>query len=178
MHALHCQVITLAQYECDRHKPAGLVMCRWITNIHNEHVCSDEYAHVIWSHHQQWQFSINMWAGILGDSFVVPHIIPLQVGGRGYLNFLWTLLSGLMEDVPYNTHLCMWFQHDGAPPHYIHEVHHLLSKEYPRCWISHGHEAPFSWPACLPDLNPLDIFLLRYLKNKVCATTVDTSEEL
>jgi hypothetical protein len=43
-----------------------------ITKIHNNHVLSDENGHVIQSHHQQQQFSIKVWVGILGDCIIRP----------------------------------------------------------------------------------------------------------
>jgi hypothetical protein len=41
----------------------------------------------IQSHHWQWQFSINLWAGILGNCLTVHHIVLAWVSGH---NFLWT----------------------------------------------------------------------------------------
>jgi hypothetical protein len=40
-------------------------------------------------------------------------------------------------------------------------------------------EAPVSWPAHSPDLNPLDYsFLWGYLNTEVCVTVIDTKEIL
>jgi hypothetical protein len=55
-------------------------------------------------------------------------------------------------------------------------VRQCLSENYPECWIGRRREAPVSWPRHSPDLNPIDIFLLRYLKIKVYACTVDIIE--
>jgi hypothetical protein len=46
-----------------------------IPNIHNEHAWSDENFHAVWSHHYQWQFSINLWAGVSGNCLIGPHIL-------------------------------------------------------------------------------------------------------
>jgi hypothetical protein len=43
-------------------------------------VWTDENPHGI-RHHQQWEFSINLWAGILGDCLTGPLIFPKWVGG-------------------------------------------------------------------------------------------------
>jgi hypothetical protein len=56
----------------------------------------------------------------------------------------------------------MWLQYCCGRPYYIHEVRPWLSEIYPER---------------KPDLNLLDIFLWRYWKTKVCASTVDNIEE-
>jgi hypothetical protein len=61
-----------------------------------KHVQSDENPHMILSHHEQRQFSINLWVGNSDDCLISPHIIPAQVSIRDYLNvytntFKWTV---------------------------------------------------------------------------------------
>jgi hypothetical protein len=47
----------------------GVITC------HNNHMWAEENPHAdVQSRHQQ-QFSINVWAGIIGDVFVGPHIL-------------------------------------------------------------------------------------------------------
>jgi len=42
-----------------------------------------------------------------------------------------------MEDVPLNKRGCMYFQHDGAPPHSSREVRNFLNYRFPgRTWQS------------------------------------------
>jgi hypothetical protein len=74
----------------------------------------------------------------------------------------------------------MRFIYYCAPPNYGYEVRQWLSKNYPGRWIGCGREAPVSWPTRPPDLNPLDFKLWGYtfIKTKMCASTVDTMEEL
>jgi hypothetical protein len=62
-------------------------------------------------------------------------------------------LSVLLEDVPLATKEHMWYQHDGALPHYERRVHNLIDGR----WISRG--GPIHWPPRSPDLNPIDFFL-------------------
>jgi hypothetical protein len=59
-----------------------------IANIHNKCMLSDENGHVIQTYHQQQQFSIKVWVGILGDTSLGPHILLSQVSGCSYFNFL------------------------------------------------------------------------------------------
>jgi hypothetical protein len=69
--------------------------------------------------HQQWQFSINLWTGILNDYHIGPYILRARVSVRHHRNFLRTHLS---------TRLHMRFQHKGAQTHYRPEVHQWLSE--------------------------------------------------
>jgi hypothetical protein len=116
-----------------------------ITSIQNRPMQSDENTHVIWSHHQHWQFCINLWAEILCNWLICPHILPARVSGRNSLQFLWTHLSGLLEDVSFSMHLHIWFQHDGGPLHFSCEVGQWPRKNCPACGIGHRCEAPLSW---------------------------------
>ena len=47
------------------------------------------------------------------------------------------------------------FQQDGAPPHYLGEVHEYLNTRFPGRWI--GRAAPIAWPPRSPDLTPMGI---------------------
>lgn len=116
-----------------------------ITNIHNEHEWPDENRHAIQSHHQQWQFFISLWAAILGDCHIGPHILLAQISG---LNFLQTYLWPIRRYVLQFASL-LWFQHNHDSPGYIHEVCQWLFENLPGC------EAPVSCSACPCDLIPL-----------------------
>jgi hypothetical protein len=96
-----------------------------------------------------------------------PHISPAGVSGCDYLNFVRTHLSALLEDVSFNTHLHVWFQHDGVPTHYSREMRQWLSEYYPARWIGRGDTAPVSRPAHSPDLNPLNfLFSVTIFENR------------
>jgi hypothetical protein len=63
-----------------------------ITNFHTEHAWPDENRHAIQSHHQQWQFFISLWAAILGDCHIGPHILLEQISGLNFLQtYLWPI---------------------------------------------------------------------------------------
>jgi hypothetical protein len=93
-----------------------------ITNIYNEHLWSNKNPHVIRSHLQQQEFSINLSARILSKCPADPNILSAQFGGSDYLNFHLTHLNGLLEDVSFNTRISIWFQHDDAPTYHSREV--------------------------------------------------------
>jgi hypothetical protein len=52
--------------------------------FHNNYVWAEENLHpVVQSRHQQ-QFSIHVWAGIIGDVLVGPHVLPHRLTGNSY----------------------------------------------------------------------------------------------
>jgi hypothetical protein len=59
----------------------------------------------------------------------------------------------------------MWYQHDGAPPHYGRRVRYSIDEEFHGRWICRG--GPIHWPPQSPDLNPIDFFLWGHLMENV-----------
>lgn len=97
-----------------------------------------------------------MWGGIIGNHLIGPYFIEENVTGISYLNFLQNELPILLENLPLNVRQTMWFQHDGAPPHYSRAVRRHLNTEFPNKWIGRG--GPVGWPARSPDLTKPDFF--------------------
>jgi hypothetical protein len=54
-------------------------------------------------------------------------------------------------------------QHDGARPHFSHNVQGILNRMYPNRWM--GRDGPRHWLAWSPDLSPLDFFWWGHVKN-------------
>ena len=106
--------------------------------------------------HQQ-QFSINVWAGIIGDTLIGPLILRGTLTGSLYCDFLTNYLNVLLEEGPLDLIQRMWFMHDGAPPHFALAARAILHKRFPNKWISR--QGPTQWPAHSPDLNLLDFYL-------------------
>jgi len=71
---------------------------------------------------------------------------------------------------------CMWFMHDGAPPHFSRTAHQYLNDHFPGKWI--GRNRPVAWPPHSPDLNPIDFHIWGHVKNEVYSTTVTNVDEL
>jgi hypothetical protein len=67
-------------------------------------------------------------------------------GYRDFRKYLRTHLSGLLEDTPFSPRLHIWFQNGGA------------SSSSVEVLVAVHSEAPVSWPARSPDLNPLDFY--------------------
>jgi hypothetical protein len=123
--------------------------------------------------HQQ-QFSVNVWAGIVGDCLVDPHVLPHQLTGHHYRDFLIHDLPKLLGDVPLAVRARKWYMHDSAPAHFRPAVRDVLNDTYRDRWTGRG--GPTAWPPCSPDLNPLDFFLWKHLNTLVYAVPVDKEE--
>lgn len=118
----------------------------------------------------QYTFSLNVWAGIIGDHLLGPFFLPQTLNGDNYLHFLQNDLPNLLENVPLEIRGNMYFMHDGAPAHFRITVREHLNNVYGDKWIGRG--GPVSWPARSPDCNPLDYFLWGYIKSLVYQTAV------
>ncbi|PNF14690.1 hypothetical protein B7P43_G10269 [Cryptotermes secundus] len=70
----------------------------------------------------------------------------------------------------------IYFQQEGAPPHYHREVRACLDTTLPDRWIGRGGSVEYL--ARSPDLTPMDFLLWGYLKDKVYAANPATFHEL
>ena len=59
----------------------------------------------------------------------------------------------------------LFFQQDGAPPHYALRVRDYLKKAFPQHWFRR--RGSIEWPLRLPDLTPMISFFGGVVKNKV-----------
>ena len=50
----------------------------------------------------------------------------------------------------------LFFQQDGAPPHYALRVRSYLNEVFPQRWF--GRRGSIEWPPRSPDLTPMDFF--------------------
>ena len=84
-------------------------------------------------------------------------------------HFLWPAVQHLAEDG-------LYFQQDGAQPHYSLIVREWLDNHFPNMWI--GRRGPIDWPARFSDLTVPDFFLWGLLKNKVYGRNPRTMDDL
>ena len=83
----------------------------------------------------------------------------------------------MLENVPLQVRQRLWFQHDGAPAHFVLDVKEYLNNVFPNRWI--GRSGPVQWPPRSPDLTPMDFFIWGgEMKCLVYETPIDTPEEL
>ncbi|KAJ4437935.1 hypothetical protein ANN_13874 [Periplaneta americana] len=71
-----------------------------ITNFHNQHVWAYENPRATVPSHRQVRFSLDMWAGIIGDRLVGPHVLVNRLTGQTYTNFLEITIPHVLEDIP------------------------------------------------------------------------------
>jgi Helix-turn-helix domain (DUF4817) len=147
-----------------------------VFNSRNNHLWCDENPHATFIRAHQRRFSVNVWAGIVGEYVIGPYILPNRLNGENYFIFLNNVLPELLDDLPLNIRRRLWLQHDGAPAHTTREVIALLNRGYPNKWIGRG--GPVAWPARSPDLTPLDFFFWGQMKTYVYETPVNTELEL
>lgn len=146
-----------------------------VFNTHNMHLWATENPKAAWETSFQRRFTIHVWAGVIGDQFVGPHIFEGNLNGPMYLNFLRNELPQLLEAVEEGRREGIIFQQDGAPPHFSLDVRRWLNATY-TTWIGRG--GVVAWPARSPDLSPMDFFVWGYMKSLVYASPVRTEQEL
>lgn len=147
-----------------------------IFNSRNTHVWSDENPHAIRERGFQQHFSLNVWAGIVGDHLIGPYILPPRLNAEGYLHFLRNVLNELLEDVPLANRREMWLLQDGAPAHSSIRVRRWLNNNFEGRWI--GRYGPVLWPPRSPDLNACDFFLWGYMKQQVYSSAIASIDQL
>ena len=129
----------------------------------NKHNC------VYWNSenlHHNLQKSVNLpgisvWCAISSRGIIGPYFFDTTVTGDSYLSMLqswfWPQVAEQADEI--------YFQQDGAPPHYSRQVRRWLDDKFPGVWI--GRRGPIEWPARSPDLTPCDFFLWGVLKDRV-----------
>lgn len=132
--------------------------------------------HVKRPHVYQLRFSVNVWDVMAHDYVTGPYILPHHLDSRTYLIFLQQVLPKLVAVVHQYNKRCIWFQHDGVPPHFSCDIRNYLVVTYPHQWI--GRSGPVPWP---PPSS--DFFLWGRLKDIIydslwTATSISTSEWL
>lgn len=146
-----------------------------VTNLKNSHIWAHENPHAIVQKHSQHKFSWNVWCGVVDDTLIGPHFFDGNLTGAIYLDFLQMILPELLAIQDVNLR-GLYFQQDGAPPHYSREVRAHLNDQFPNRWI--GRAGPHSWPARSPDLTVLDYYVWGRMKDIVYRTEVNTRDEL
>jgi len=113
---------------------------------------------------------VMVWCGLTSCGIIGPYFFEGNVTGQSYLamlnDFLWPQIKRKR----------MYFQQDGASPHYATEVRKWLDEKLPDRWL--GRRGPIEWPARSPDLAPCDFFLWGYLKDIVYRERPATIEQL
>jgi hypothetical protein len=106
---------------------------------------------------------VMVWAALWSRGIIGPYFFDGNVDRHSYhnllVNFLWPQLENL-DNIDE-----LWFQQDGAPPHYATLVRDWLDENFEDRWI--GRRGAIEWPPRSPDLTPLDFYLWGALKGTV-----------
>ena len=119
---------------------------------------------------------MNVSCGLLGNNLIEPFVFDNNLTGNTCGVFLRNELPGLLEDIPLMIRSQMYFQHDGALPHYTRHVREYLNESFPNRCLDRG--GPVAWPQRSPDLTPLDYYLWGNMKTSVYETKVDSRAAL
>lgn len=134
-------------------------------NRHNEHYWANVNPNITRPVRNQHQFSVNVWAGILGRQLIGPYIYEGNLNGMRYLHFLRNEFLEHLDEIPLAQVRSFWFHQDGAPAHNTRDVRDFLNDQFPGQWIGNG--GVVEWPARSPDLTPMDFFLWGTVKGTV-----------
>lgn len=138
-------------------------------NVHNAHYWSQQNPHWLRQHKHQVRWSVNVWCGILGDRIIGPYFFEGNLDSKKYTQeILSIVVDNFACDLSLNDLRKVWFQHDGAPPHFSTSAKRWLDRHFSGQWIGRG--GAMFWPPRSPDLSPLDFFLWGYVKDQVFAT--------
>ena len=146
-----------------------------VNSLRNVHTWSHDNPHETSVNNFQRRFSVNVWCGVLGNKLIGPFVFDNNLTGNTYEAFLRNELPGLLEDIPLMIRSRMYFQHDGAPPHYTRHVRDYLNESFPNLWLGRG--GPVAWPLRSRDLTPHD-YLWGHMKTSAYETKVDSRAEL
>lgn len=125
-------------------------------NRHNCRLWSRTNPHWMEELHTQHPQKINVWAGILNNTIIGPFFIDGNLTSQKYLQLLRRNVVPKLQELNIDIHQ-IWFQQDGAPPHFAREVRQFLDEVFPEKWI--GRRGPIEWPARSPDMTPMDFFI-------------------
>ena len=152
-------------------------------------ILATENQHRFEACQSQQKLKLTVWAGIMGQRVIGPYFFNGNVTGEcfrsfftrtfigsSYLQMLENYLLPSIRDLPTIQRNLMWYQHDGAPPHFSLQVRQFLDTYFAGQWMGRG--GPLSWPPRSPDLTPLDFFIWGYLKQKVYINKPTTLDQL
>jgi len=113
--------------------------------------------------------------GITGDSLLVPYFFA-TTGLTGVIcyDFLWDMLTELLQDMYLQTRIHLWFMHDDALSHFLLAGGELL-KVFLWQWMEW--DGPTAWPVHPPYLNSFDYYLWWHLKPTICATDISDVQD-
>jgi len=98
---------------------------------------------------------VNVWCGLSPRGLIGPSFFEGTVTGEAYLEMLRSSILPAIRALYENSEV--FYQQDGAPPHYHRDVQAFLDENLQGRWI--GRRGTFEFPPRSPDLTPLDFYL-------------------
>lgn len=165
----------MARIDADPDLPLNIVFSDEATfqlsgecNRHNCRYWSDSNPFWVRESRTQYPEKLNVWAGILNNRLIGPFFIDGNLTAAKYEAMLRNEIVPTIKEIVRDNFENVWFQQDGAAPHFGLNVREYLNRVFPHRWI--GRRGVIDWPARSPDLTPLDFFLWGYLKDRVFKT--------
>lgn len=120
------------------------------------------------------QPGVSVWAGLSSDGVIGPIFLDGILTGEKYLTLLQRdVLPILQQREDFDD---IWFQQDGAPPHFAKCVRDFLHQTFPGRWL--GRRGCVDWPPRSPDLTPLDFFFWGAAKEFVYKQRLTNVEDM
>ena len=145
-------------------------------NRHNCRYWSDINPHWMRETNSQYPQKLNVWAGIVGTHIIGPFFIDGTLTAEKYLTMLRDDIVPSIRNIFGQDFDSVWFQQDGAPPHFGLQVRNFLNDTFTERWI--GRREAIEWPPRSPDLTALDFFFWGYLKDRVYKTKPRNLDDL
>ena len=143
-----------------------------MVNTHNLHYWSIENPHWLQETSHQVCWHVNVWCCVPNRKIIGPIFYNRNLTGERYNRLLRTIIEEYLDGLPLAQLQNVWFQHDGAPPHFAAIARDTLNELFDDHWI--GRAGPIAWPPRSPDLTPMDFFLWGYIKSIVYETPPTT----
>ncbi|KAJ4437132.1 hypothetical protein ANN_17267 [Periplaneta americana] len=99
-----------------------------------DNIKADEKPHAVEETRHEHRLPINIWAGVLGDRLIGPYVLPQRLTGARYQDFLISVLPFLLDYVPCQQRIQMWFMHDGTTAHFRRNVREHLTLKVDAHW--------------------------------------------
>ncbi|XP_042225978.1 uncharacterized protein LOC121868990 [Homarus americanus] len=117
---------------------------------------------------------LTVWCGVSSKGIVGPFFFEGTATDAGYFNMLQSSIVPTIHQLYGDKKV--YYQQDGAPPHFHSDIRDCLDTNFPGRWI--GRTGNVDYPPLSPDLTPLDFYLWGNLKNTVYAKKPSTLQEL
>ena len=145
-------------------------------NRQNVRYWSIENPHVYDASVKQGAEKVMAWAGIVNGRVLPIVWFPnnVSVNSENYLKLLQDVMWPSVEEEADSEGY--YYQQDGAPPHCARTCLDFLSEKFPDRVISRRTETP--WPACSPDLSPLDFWFWGDMEDKIRQKNPQSLQEI